>query len=203
MKLRGRLDRLAKTMQGDAGMPVTDLGWAAEFEWAWATGCLAGEPDFPRALAAYRAAIAAHPETYPPIGFEPERAAWDRQERCQGLHPRPAVDAARAWLAELYLRVWEGVPTVSEQEFEELAGWVQENQEPLRKLADRDGLVHLGDGTGAKISVLVRELPMGPCVPGAGWVAVIMRQLKARYAMAVEGSTCRGTEGQMAEKGSG
>jgi len=65
-------------------------------------------------------------------------------------------------------------------EFEELASWVQENQERLRKLADHDGLVHLGDGTGAQIPIL-RELQMGPQVPGAGAVAVIMRQLKARY----------------------
>ena len=118
MKLRARLDRMAATLDGDTGTPVTDLAWAAEFEQTAKTGWFTGEPDFPRALATYRAAIAAHPETYPPMGFEPERAAWDRQERWRQLHPRPAVDAARAWLAELYLRVWEGVPTVREQEFE-------------------------------------------------------------------------------------
>jgi hypothetical protein len=58
-----------------------------------------------------------------------------------------------------------------------LRGLVQENQERLRGLADSDGLVHRGDGTGAKIPMLVKELPMGSRVPGAGQVAVIVRQL--------------------------
>ncbi len=75
MRLRARLERLAVALQGDVGLPVTDAAWAAVFERFGATGWFAGEPDFQRALAAYRAAIVANPETFPPPGFEPNRAA--------------------------------------------------------------------------------------------------------------------------------
>ncbi len=95
------------------------------------------------------------------------------------------MDEGRAWLAELFLRVYDGVPTVSEAEFEELTGWMRANEQRFTAMVDPDGLVDLGDGIGAVLAELLLRLTRGSRWSGAGEAGEMIRQLKARYGLEV------------------
>ncbi|HEX4610918.1 MAG TPA: hypothetical protein VH092_22195 [Urbifossiella sp.] len=179
--MKERVRRMAAALAGDAGVPVTDAAWAAAFDRLGADGYFAREPDFPRAMAAYRAALAATPDTPPPPGFEPALSYRDRYEAWRRACPRPGVTEGLAWVAELFLRIQDSTPTVSEPAFAALAGWVRANEARLRGLADADGLVHLGDGTGAVLAEVLAAVGRGPQRPGAGAAAEMIRRLQARY----------------------
>jgi hypothetical protein len=160
--------------------PASDAAWAAALAAVAADPRLAREPDFPRAVDALRAAAAADPLAAPPGWFEPALDPVDRFFAWCGTNPRPAVDAARAWAAELLLRAVDGTPLVTAAEFAELAAWVRGNEERLRGRADADGVVPLGDGSGAVLDEVLARFGRGPRWPGAGEAAEMARRLRAR-----------------------
>jgi len=176
-----RLGRVAAAVHAGLTAPASDAAWVAALEAAAAEGRYPFGPDYARAVAALRAAAAADPLGPPPGWFEPGRSPPDRFMAWCRSRPRPGVEATRAWAAELLLRALGGTPPVTDAEFERLAAWVRANEMRLRTLADTDGLVPLGDGSGAVLDGVLAALGRGPRWPGAGEVAEIMRRLRARY----------------------
>jgi hypothetical protein len=129
VKLSARV-RAARPAPADPG-PVTDDDWLAAFEAARADGLTAAAPDFARALAGFRWAIAADraagipPRRPSQAGDSPAGKAWD-------------------WLAEMYCRTLGGTPPTSEAEFAELAAWFGANNERLYREIGQ--VLDMGDG---------------------------------------------------------
>jgi len=176
-----RLGRVAAAVHAGLAAPASDAAWVAALEAAGADPRAAREPDYARAVAALRAAVAADPLGPPPGWFEPGRSPPDRFVAWCRSRPRPGVEAARAWATELLLRALDGTPPVTNAEFEHLAAWMRANETRLRGLAGADGLVPLGDGSGAVLDGVLAALGCGPQWPGAGEVAEMVRRLRARY----------------------
>lgn len=179
-KLAGRVETLAPI--ADRNAPVTDADWLATFERVATDGVMADEPDLPRALAEYRAAIEAAGESLnPPEDFKPGEKWESRVEGWRIAHPIPAVDTARAWMVELFLRSTDGVPPIPEAEFAELAAWFQANESTLREAMKPSDRLDLGDGTRESLTNLRWGIHQGPRATDAGIVAEKLRKAKARY----------------------
>ncbi len=187
MKIKPRLGQLAGRVEtlaplADRNAPVTDADWLATFERVVADGVMADEPDLPRALAEYRAAIETAGESLnPPTDFQPGEKWGSRVEGWRIAHPIPAVDAARAWMVELFLRSTAGVPPVSEAEFADLAAWFGANESRLREAMTPSQLLDLGDGTRESLANLRWGIRQGPRASDAGRVAEKLRKAKARH----------------------
>ena len=178
---RARVGRVAAAVAAGLSAPASDAAWVAAFAAAAGDPRIAREPDFPRAVDALRAAVAADPLGPPPGWFEPARDPVERFFAWCGANPRPAVDAARAWAAELLLPAVDGIPPVTAAEFAELAAWVRENEDRQRARAAVDGLVPVGDGSGAVLDEVLARFDRGPRWPGAGEAAEVARRLRARH----------------------
>jgi hypothetical protein len=110
--LRGRIGRLeARVGPPKPWEPRTDAEWLAYLEEFGRRGYGRGEPDFPAALAAYRAAVEAG-------------------GTADGEHPDEWY-----WVLEIAHRVTAGKPPVTEAEFYELKAWFLANEArlPLEK----------------------------------------------------------------------
>ena len=177
---RQRLGRVAAAVRAGLVAPASDAAWAAALEAAGTDPGYDFAPDYAHAVAAFRAAVAEDPLGPPPAWFEPGLGPADRFGAWCRARPRPAVEAARAWAAELLFRAVDGIPPVTTTEFEQLAAWIRANQTRLQALADGDGLVPLGDGSGAVLDEVLERLGRGPRWPGAGEAAEVVRRLRAR-----------------------
>ncbi len=167
--------------------PRDEEGLLAVFEYWGAEGDFDREPDFPRALAECRDAIAraraaADPPFEPPVEFLPGHpfphvrlARWRTRERF------PEVHAALDWLGEMLDRLMDGIPPVSEREFAELVAWLAEHDAALGVLAGSTELLDVGNGRQVWCAHLRERLARGPRAQGAGRVAEDVRQLQARY----------------------
>lgn len=148
MTLRTRLQRLeVKTRrrqppENDLGDDLGDEDWLELFEALGREGHFAGEPDFPTALAFYRAALQrAQAQTDPPFDPPPDfmpnlMDAPHQRRRNWRNHVRfPEVHAGWDWLAEILGRVLDGVPPVSTAEFDDLARWFSAHESRLYPLS--------------------------------------------------------------------
>jgi hypothetical protein len=167
--------------------------WLAEYEGLGREGYFDTEPDFPKALAFYRDALRrakakADPPWDPPAAFMPHLADlpdlrvevwWRDSSRF------PEVWEGFSWVGEMRQRVAQGLPAVTEAEFSELAGWLEDNADRLRALEDRSGLLDLGDGRRTTVTHLLgaaEDGPRGPCLlvrGGVGQLAEDLRRLRA------------------------
>lgn len=183
-----RLGRVAAAVAAGLAEPASDAAWVAALEAVAADGRYAFGPDFPRAVAALRAAVGADPLGPPPAWFEPDGDPPGRFVAWCRVRPRAGVEAARAWTAELVLRAVDGTPPVTAAEFDELAAWVRASEARLRGRADTDGLVPVGDGSGAVLDEVLARFDRGPRWPGAGEAAEMVRRLRAWYGLLMEES---------------
>jgi hypothetical protein len=156
---------------------------------AWGReGLFSHEPDFPVALAVYRAALEqaraqADPPFDPPAHFmrgmpvAPRMRLfyWRSKDRF------PAVEEGRGWLSEMLHRRTKNIPPVTEVEFRQLACWLEANADRLRALAGRSGLLDVGQRRKEPVTKLLEGVRRGPRVPGAGELAQRLRWLKAKH----------------------
>ncbi len=144
-KLTARLERVRPAATGN--LPVTDLDWLAVFERRLSDGSVASEPDFPRAVEEFRAAItAAGNSLIPPMDFRPRDSASARHLAWKIEHPNPQVESLWFWLAEMFQRALTGQPPVTEAEFADLATWFTANEDRLWAAIQPGQLFELGDG---------------------------------------------------------
>ena len=150
------LRRLAKL---DAGLPLPPAGapyWVRSFEAIGAElGLATREPDFPAAMAAYRA----------------QRPPYDTEEAGL-LHDH---------LLELGQRALDGVPPCSVGEFAELAAWLAAHGGSLPTDNGWKKDLDLGDGMTATLSDLTWRVARGPTAGGSGAAAETVRKLEARH----------------------
>jgi hypothetical protein len=113
--------------------PETDAEWLAYIEELAGRGFFAREPDFPVALAIYRAAVEA---AGPGAKYLKE---WE-------------------WIAEMALRIYGGKPAVTEVEYRELEQWFHQNADrvPVNECLD------LGGGRRVDRTYLRWKLKSGP-----------------------------------------
>jgi hypothetical protein len=78
--------------------------WLAEFTRLGEQGFFRGEPDFPEALALYRAEVEAS---------DPRTQSWE-------------------WIAEMYERIKKGRPPATEAEYRDLADWYRRHEADRR-----------------------------------------------------------------------
>lgn len=192
MKPRGSLTtRLARLEDRAAertppGAPRDEAGWLAAFEHWGACGRFDREPDFPRALALFRDALArAQASTDPPFDPPPEFRPGDpyphiRAQLWRAPDRFPELYAVWEWLGEMLGRLCDDLPPVSEAEFAELAAWFAEHDAALCALPSE--LLDVGNGRQTWCANLRYDLARGPRADGAGRAAEDIRQLKARYA---------------------
>lgn len=156
------LRRLAKL---DAGLPLPPAGapyWLRSFEVIGAElGLAAREPDFPAALAAYRA-------QRPPYGTEAAGVLHDH-------------------LCELGRRALDGVPACSAAEFAQLAAWLAEHGATLPTVNGWKKDIEVGGGETATLSGLAWQVARGVTADGSGEVAETIRRLKAKSAAGAPG----------------
>jgi hypothetical protein len=146
----------ARRPGGEGPGPRTDREWLARFEECGRLGLLDGEPDFPRAIEAYRAAVEA--------------------AEAEGRTPRDLPQWW--WLSEMVGRALDGRPAVTESEFFEWNEWFEVNQ---ARLCQDGGAVDLGDGESVSLIHLRDALGHGPRASGATEVVERLRRLRARY----------------------
>ena len=118
-------------------------------------GLAVREPDFPAALAAYRAL----------------RRPYGTDEAIR-LHDH---------LWELGRRALDGVPACSVAEFAELAAWLAAHGEAIPTVNGWKQDLDLGGGATATLSDLTWRVHRGPTADGSGKLAETIRTLKARY----------------------
>ena len=163
-----------------------------EFERLGRSGFFAGEPDFPRALADFRAAIEKAkrsvdpPWEWPPdfmddpkVGGAERELAWrDRGTRF------PDVNRAFVSIDTMIRRVEKGPPVIGEAEFNVLADWFDANRRRIvLSIKDRiGGMVDLGDGRFEHIRVLEMFRGRGIWHETIGKTAKDLRRLKERFA---------------------
>lgn len=162
-------------------------GWLARLEECERAGHFNQETDFPRALAFYLAALAeapaAEPATEPQTSDPRPVPAFVEHLRIGDRYPD--VAAAAGWLREIAWRVECGIPRVTETEFAELAAWFEANEQRLASLADASTLRDVGCGRRTCCWSIRHALRAGPRADGAGEVAEVIRQLRARYGSGV------------------
>jgi hypothetical protein len=192
MRTRMRMKRLEAAVRRDTpskrSARPNEEDWLERFE-AWSrAGVFAAEPDFPRALAFYRDALArakaqADPPFDPPADFMPHLADLP-DARLMNWRTRwrfPDVNAGWWWLSEMYDRATGGLPPVTEAEFRELADWFAANDEQLYQLALPSQLLDLGGGRKTSSANLRWGLTCGPRARGAGAVSEDLRRLRTVY----------------------
>ena len=178
-------DRAAARAAARPKHPDED-GWLEAFERLGREGHFDCEPDFPKALASYRDALArahasADPPFDPPPEFMPEqRLPHVRLRLWRTKEKFPEVWAGLEWLSEMLSRVCDGVPPVSEGEFAELVAWFGAHEAGLAALAGPAELLEAGVHLTWCASVRT-SLAKGPRAEGSGRAAEDLRQLKARY----------------------
>jgi hypothetical protein len=184
-RLANRVDRLPRPVP----TPPDEDDWLGIFEGLGQDGVFDREPDFPRALAFYRDALAAahastDPPFDPPADFPPDHPLPSiRKERWRLPERFPDVNAGFGWLLEMSERVWAGVPPVTEAEHAELAAWFREHEPRLLEVQKTlPSEMFLFDGVRRVSCWHVRFfLRKGPRAEGSGRVAEDIRQLKAWY----------------------
>src|SRR5262245_17945127 len=106
MRIRARLKRVEQALDAVPRPPTgprSDGEWYAAFTQLGAEGAFAGEPEFEVALAGYRQALDTAGD-----GSDEAHRAW-------------------SWLGEMLDRVTLGIPTVSADEWADLARWLEAN----------------------------------------------------------------------------
>jgi hypothetical protein len=162
-------------------------GWLAVYERLGRERVFDREPDFPRALALYRDALArAHTSADPPFDPPPDfcpaaRCAHSRRESWRSAERFPDLWGAFQWLGEMLRRAADGAPPVSEAEFAELAAWFAANDKRLCDLSRPTDLLDVGGGRATCCANVRFYLARGPRAGGAGRVTEDVRQLRARY----------------------
>jgi hypothetical protein len=189
--LRRRLQSLESRQQATALLRprLLDEDWLEVFSRLGAKGWFAREPDFPRALEEYRAAIAqakAEPEPPfdPPADYRPD---LDRYERCRSWrwYRFPKVSDGWEWLVAIFTRAMRGVAPVTEVEFQELAAWFEQNADRMSKLCPSPELLDRGHERPTDTTNIRYDLRKGARSREAGELAEVLRQLRARYGDAV------------------
>jgi hypothetical protein len=142
-----RLEAYAAAHAARARPPETAADWLAAFERLGRQGYFDGEPDFPAALEAFRRAVAAS---------GPD--AWDLEEW--------------DWLSEMWKRASKGRPPVTEDEFDELAGWFRQNESRTGEVID------LGDGRRVSRCNLRYQIGKGPRAADVTELAEDLRRLR-------------------------
>jgi hypothetical protein len=193
MTFRARLKRLEAAVRRalpaeDHADWLTEEDWLVQFEALGRAGFFATEPDFPSALAEYRAALEAakarpDPPFDPPAHFMPNLGDlphlrvlnWRNQYRFPELH------TGWDWLSEMFGRVRDGISPVTEDEFRALAGWFEANADLLYERSRCTGLLEVGDGRQTTTANLRYQLRQGPRARGARQLAEDFRHLRARY----------------------
>jgi hypothetical protein len=147
-----RLERLAAT-QTALSLPGrrnwTDRDWVAFFERLEAEGYWAGEVDYPVAIALYKEQVAAN-------------------------DPRPQSTYAWQWICEMYERVRDRIPGVTEAEWDGLRAWFSRHKARLCECEPR-----VRDGS-IRFPYPGNHLA-GPRRLGATETIVQMRRLRAAY----------------------
>ncbi len=195
MTIHTRLKRLEKVCQ--TADRASRLDWLTEEEWLtlfeeWGRqGYFDREPEFPIALACYRdalqrAAVQADPPFDPPVDFMlhlidlPDLRLLNWRDTTRF----PEVHAAWDWLAEMFRRVHDGIPPVTQAEFAELAAWFNGNEHRLYHESLGSELLDVGAGRKTTTTNIRYALSGGPRASGAGEVAEDVRQLIARHGKA-------------------
>jgi hypothetical protein len=159
--------------------------WLTIFQEEEAKGVYVDERDFPLALASFRQAIedAGHesPPFFPPEDFRTDLALVERIVEWRRPRFYRKVRSALTWLFEFSHRVYNHIPPVTTQEFEELRRWVEANDSKLRQAYDRSGLLPLGDGRTVNFMNILAGLQWGPRESGAGELAQTIREIKGFY----------------------
>jgi hypothetical protein len=130
--------------------PETDAEWLAYIEELARQGFFRRESDFPVALAAYRAAVAAAgPGTR-------NLREWE-------------------WICTMADRIYQGLPAVTEAEYRQLERWFRDNEDriPVNESVD------LGGGRRVSRSYLRWKLEAGPRREEATQVVEDLRRLRA------------------------
>jgi hypothetical protein len=165
-----RLDRLedrAAARPPAAPAPRDEEGWLASFEEWGREGHFDHEPDFPVALALFRAALArARASMDPPFDplpeFRPEqRFPHIRLEMWRTKERFSEVCAGLDWLSEMLARLVQGIPPVSEAEFAELAAWFRVHDAALYALSLPSELLDVGGTVGRGVGTFVTTSPTG------------------------------------------
>jgi hypothetical protein len=94
----------------------------------------------------------------------------------------PEVLAGWFWLEEMAERVDGGVPPVTEEEFAELAAWLDDNHQRLWDACQPSQLLDVGGGRRRPCADLRYGAARGPRAKGAGELAQDLRLLRARAA---------------------
>jgi hypothetical protein len=190
MIAHARLKRLKQTLLMAVAQQSAPRVWPDDEErlanYEAHAGEFGHEPDFPRALAIYRAAIkqaelSTDPPFDPPEYFQPHERQYIRIEHWRAEDRFPAVREAREWLNEMRFRALMGVPPVSEAEFAELAAWFADNEKRLDAIAPPSSLLLIDKGCRICCWEVRYRLRQGPRADGSGRVAEEIRQFRKRY----------------------
>ena len=150
--LARRLHALERELNGPAAIK-SEHEWLAGFEKFHKKGAFSSEPDFGTALDAYRAAIVRR-------------------------KPAPSLNATLpewAWLHEMFMRVKDGKPAVTEAEFRELASWFRASHADTAA----DAPIDLGEGPAMRASEVLAALYRGPRRLGVTALVEGLRRLKS------------------------
>ncbi len=177
MTLRTRITRLERVARreppGKSQMDDGPTELLLMLEQLDRQGLFDHEPDFPVALENFRSALEreqAEPQGETGLGLP---------NPLDALRPSPLLEAEQ-WLGEILTRAGQGVPPVTEAEFQELAEWFQEHESWICQSLGSSGFIGLGNGRRISTANLRYGLSQGPRVGGAGQLAEDVRQLKAR-----------------------
>ena len=145
-----RLEARAAACPPPVRRPETDAEWLAYIEELAGRGFFAREPDFPVALAIYRAAVEA---AGPGAKYLKE---WE-------------------WIAEMAHRIHNGKPALTETEYRRWERWFRDNE---HRIPDNE-CVDLGGGRRVSRSYLRWKLESGPRRSGATEAVEYLRALRA------------------------
>jgi hypothetical protein len=159
--------------------------WLLIYE-AWAKeDMFASEPDFPLALTTYRQALAearvGQPSLDPPPDFQPQQPPRQRIVVWRRQHFYAALDKAWLWLSEFFERVTQGIPSVTQADFQDLEDWFRINQEHLTTLEVSSELLQVSGGRSISLTNLRYNLSRGYQARGVGRLAEDIRHLRNRY----------------------
>jgi hypothetical protein len=110
-----RLARLERLAPAPPRKRWTDFDWLIHYEKLGAEGFFVSEPDYPVAIQLFRNQLAAG-------------------------DPRPHATYVCMWLHEMYERVRDGIPAVTEIEYNELDRWFSRNRSAILDGRDFDPL---------------------------------------------------------------